>query len=117
MKIISSILIASVLALSLSIAISTISSESHDKFTLNDSICVNITFGLLPYPSDCTKFIICQNQQAELQICPNQSIFDESISACVLGDPRTCEIFTTTTIPTTTTTTQNPYECPAYDDP
>ncbi|KAG5673856.1 hypothetical protein PVAND_003867 [Polypedilum vanderplanki] len=101
-------------------SLSSFSLYSMTQQLIDQSICTNITFGLLPYEDDCNYFIICQNESPRVERCPDQSIFDSSVSSCVRGDPQTCEIFTTTTESTTSisidVTTQFPTECPMVDD-
>lgn len=106
-------------AILLAISFSPISSLSLFKMTQSldsSNVCQNITFGLIPYEDNCNYFIICQNENPRVERCPSRSIFDPTVLACVLGDPETCEIFTTTTEPTTTTR-EIPTECPQIDDP
>lgn len=70
------------------------------------SMCENIPFGLLPYESDCSYFIICQNGYPRVERCPFDTTFDRYVSACTHGDPDQCE-----------NSTDKPTSCPPVDDP
>lgn len=88
------------------------------KFSLAfdlENPCKNITNGLLPYENDCNYFIYCLNGIKTIQRCQVGQIFDVNQLKCVLGNPETCEIFTTTT--STISSSISPPECPLIDDP
>lgn len=57
-----------------------------------DAICENIFIGVFPYPSNCAKFIVCMQFEAEIAECREGTIFDADIGRCALGDPVTCEL-------------------------
>lgn len=78
-----------------------------------DNPCEGISNGMIPYEPDCNYYIHCINQVGSIQRCPVMYIFDPNQLRCVAGNPETCEITTTTMVPTTIT----PPDCPSTDDP
>jgi len=69
-------------------------------------MCEKIPFGLLPYESDCSYFIICQNGYPRVERCPFDTTFNRHVSACTYGDPDQCE-----------NSIHKPTSCPPVDDP
>ncbi|XP_070495179.1 mucin-2-like [Chironomus tepperi] len=70
-----------------------------------NDLCRGINVGIIPYPGDCTRYILCIFELPTVLDCeyPTEVFHNGS---CVTGDPTTCEVFTITTEPDTTTTTE-----------
>ncbi|XP_070501889.1 uncharacterized protein [Chironomus tepperi] len=62
-------------------------------------LCRGLNNVFINHPTDCGFAIYCHNEVAYLRECPENTIFDISISQCRGGNRDTCEFYETTTPP------------------
>lgn len=79
-------------------------------------LCENVIVGWFPDEDDCTRYIVCENSEPGLRVCPQGSVFNRYLPGCVPGNNSTCQFdhhtTPTTTVVTETSTTDIPSACP-----
>ncbi|KAM7358142.1 uncharacterized protein ACRADG_003199 [Cochliomyia hominivorax] len=86
----------------------------NEKREENKEACVGKTFGdLVPYPGDCTKFLVCNCEYPTVKQCQNGLWFDNTLKVCNYPQNVDCNDGngigvqgTTSTSTTTSTTTE-----------
>lgn len=85
----------------------TTTTSDSSTTTSESNPCDGIVLGYVPDPYNCTAYFLCILSIPYHSSCPPGHVFDSELSSCILGDPETCEIFSTTEISTDTTITSN----------
>ena len=63
-----------------------------------EDFCDNQADGLIPHPTDCTKYIDCEDEKTNIVQCPRTSYFDPNLLTCEESGtiPDFCGVSTTT---------------------
>ncbi|XP_050079704.1 multiple epidermal growth factor-like domains protein 10 [Anopheles maculipalpis] len=60
------------------------------ELLIDETSCEGQPDGVLPYPTDCSRYIVCVKGDKTIIVCPRGAVFEQKEGKCVIGNTESC---------------------------